>query len=205
MQGRDTTKSVWPRTFAIFVVACAVTVGLVLVARPAPINEPVGDVDEFLHPANGLVSTRWQYIVVHDTRTPSGNAEAFDVYYRQVLDQSAGMGWHFLVRRGSTGGAALIDVGARWRSQKDGYHVFNQYDQEAIGIAVVGSFRRQRPTDEQMKVLGHLVRALQRLCGIPARRVLLHRDLVPGAACPGKQFPAEAFRGSLVTDVDTNH
>jgi len=201
MQGSDAATSVWPRTLAVFAVVCAATTGLVLVARPAPMNLPVGDgVDERIRPPGGLVSTRWKYIVVHDTRTPSGSAPAFDVYYRDVLDQPEGMGWHFLVRRGSTGGKELVDVGGRWGKQEDGCHVFSRYDREAIGIGVVGQFRSQRPTDEQVRSLVWLVRSLQRMCGIPARNVLLHRDLVPGAGCPGKQFPVERFRQSLIDD-----
>lgn len=205
MQGRDGARSVWPRTLAVFAVVCGVTTGLVLVARPAPLNRPIGDdVDDLVRPTGGRVSTRWKSIVIHDSRTPAGSAEAFDTYYRDVLDQPEGMGWHFLVRRGSTGGRKLIDVGGRWLRQEDGCHTFNRHDQEAIGVCVVGHFRRQRPTGEQMKCLTWLVRSLQRACRIPARNVRLHRELVPASDCPGRQFPDEEFRRSLVADADLN-
>ena len=205
MQRTDTTKSIWPRTFLVLSVVCAATVGVVLVARPAPLSRRIkADAADVLAVNGELLSTRWTYIVVHDSRSPSGSAKAFDVYYREVLDQPDGMGWHFLIRRGATGGSDLVDVGSRWRLQQDGYHVFNRYDQEAIGVCLVGNFRRQRPTAEQMKALAWLVRSLQRRCRIPPERVRLHRELVPGSSCPGTQFPAEEFRQSLLSEFDTD-
>ena len=205
MQGSDATKSVWPRTFLVFAVVCAVTTGVVLVARPAPINRPVDDgTDALVRPDDDRVSSRWKYVVIHDSRTPSGSADAFDVYYRDVLDQPRGMGWHFLIRRGSTGGLNLIDVGGRWRRQENGWHMFGRLDEVAVGVCVVGNFRRQRPTGEQMRSLVWLVRTLQRLCRIPAENVRLHRELTPGVECPGKQFPVEEFRRALAEQAGSD-
>jgi len=120
-----------------------------------------------------------------------------DRYYREAWGQAMGMGWHFLIGR-QAGEHGLVYTGRRWREQADGFHMFNRYDRESIGICVVGLMRRDGPTEEQLQSLVWLVRRLQRTFKIPADRVLLHRDIDTASQCPGPAFPTERFRRELL-------
>jgi N-acetylmuramoyl-L-alanine amidase len=78
-----------------------------------------------------------------------------------------------------------------------------------IGICVVGNFDVEEPPDATIALLDRVVRWLMRTYNIPYQNVIGHREagLIVGKdwrkgeykTCPGKLFPLEEFRESLVT------
>lgn len=149
------------------------------------------------------VSTRknqWRYIVIHHSATPNGSANAFDSFHRQKRHMSNGLAYHFVVGNGNGAQDGKIEVGNRWKKQLAGGHCSNQkMNQVGIGICLVGNFQAQRPTSRQLQSLADLVRHLQREYSIPKSRVILHKEVKQKSTlCPGKHFPAEAFRRMLL-------
>jgi len=142
----------------------------------------------------------WRSIVIHHSATEAGDAAAFDREHRKKWKN--GLGYHFVIGNGTTTGDGEIEVGPRWARQRlgvDGAHAGNKrYNKYGIGICLVGDFNGGKPTANQVASLRRLVKALMARYGIPATRIVAHKDVRRGHTdCPGKRFPIEAFRGSL--------
>lgn len=141
-------------------------------------------------------TTRWTHIVIHHTATDEGSAYSIDSLHHQRGWEN-GMGYHFLIdnaTRGKTMGQ--IEVGPRWIKQMQGAHTKQgDWNQKAIGIAVVGNYSETGLPDQMFDSLVFLVTTLQKFYRISDRNILGHRD-VPGAAteCPGKFFPWTEFK-----------
>lgn len=146
-------------------------------------------------------STRWKFIVVHHTATDIGKAALID---RSHQDRGFwyGLGYHFLIDNGTLGkGDGQIEVAPRWVRQQPGAHCkAGGMNEKAIGVALVGNFNEDLPTQAQMDSLMYLLRTLCSHYGISPRCVVGHRD-VDGAAtdCPGKRFPWVHIRRCLVS------
>jgi hypothetical protein len=141
----------------------------------------------------------WKYIVVHHSATPTGNAERFDRFHREVRGWSGGLGYHFVIGNGRGSGDGEIETGPRWLEQQSGAHAgITEYNQYGIGVCLVGDFTDSRPTERQMQALVALCRYLMKQCNIDADHVYGHREL-PGATteCPGKQFDMDELRRTL--------
>jgi len=141
----------------------------------------------------------WRCIVVHHSATSRGNAAMQDRYHRHVKRWRHGLGYHFVIGNGTDSRDGEIEVGERWRKQLPGAHCGSlETNRVAIGLCLVGNFEEGRPTEAQMASLIALTRCLCREFRIPPANVLVHRE-VRGARtlCPGKFFPAEAFRKSI--------
>ena len=190
-------------TTVVFVVTSSAVFGLLVLVRPQPLNQQAVALahDGILHIEASRDGPKWRYIVIHHSKTLGGTGPMFDRYYREAWRQQLGMGWHFLVQREAVDGANLIYTGRRWREQADGFHTFNRYDRDSIGVCVAGLMRTTGPTDEQFEALVWLVRRLQAGYKIPAQRVLLHRDVDSDSRCPGPAFPADRFRRELLHDL----
>src|SRR5436309_13497471 len=100
----------------------------------------------------------WQYIVIHHSATPAGNAASFDRMHKaKGWDE---LGYHFVIGNGTGSADGQIEVGPRWPKQKWGAHAktadqrFNNY---GIGICLVGNFDIERPTKAQMESVERLV------------------------------------------------
>lgn len=141
---------------------------------------------------------RWTHIIVHHSATPSGNA---GVFHRLHLSQGweNGLGYHFLIGNGTQSGDGEVEVSRRWREQLVGAHTrvsgdaSNRWNENGIGICLVGDFTRARPSERQMDSLVALVRALRERYGVPADRVIGHRH-VDATECPGASFPWDELR-----------
>lgn len=146
----------------------------------------------------------WQYIVIHHSASPSGNAAAFDRMHR-------GKGWdglayHFVIDNGRGGPDGHLEIGARWWKQKHGAHAGglryapaverNCYNEFGIGICLVGNLEQRPPTPAQMDTLVRLVGQLQNEFGIEEEAILGHRH-VRQTACPGRYFPWKALFARL--------
>jgi N-acetyl-anhydromuramyl-L-alanine amidase AmpD len=112
------------------------------------------------------------------------------------------MGYDFLIDNGTRGKTiGQIEVGPRWLKQMPGAHVrVGDWNQKAIGIAVVGNYSEAGLPDKMLDLLTFLVLTLKNFYRIPDRNIIGHRD-VPGAAteCPGKFFPWNEFKRRLRT------
>ncbi len=142
---------------------------------------------------------RWDYIVIHHSATDTGTASMLDKVHRR-RGFSNGLGYHFIIDNGTLGKRdGQIEIGHRWTKQQHGAHCnAGGMNYHGIGICLVGDFTDHSISQAQMDSLLQLVQQLQRYYGIPASRIIRHRD-VRGkrTACPGNQFPWTAFRRRL--------
>jgi N-acetyl-anhydromuramyl-L-alanine amidase AmpD len=102
-----------------------------------------------------------------------------------------GIGYHFVIGNGHGMPDGAIEPTFRWRQQLHGAHAGSsnpQYNQQGIGIVLVGNFEKDAPTTAQMNAAKSLVRTLKAAYHISAQNVLGHRD-VRATECPGKLFP----------------
>ncbi len=136
-------------------------------------------------------SKKWRYIVLHHTATEIGKARVINKCH---IDRGFifGLGYHFLIDNGTLGkGDGQIEVSPRWIKQLDGAHCkASGMNHRAIGIALVGNFNEEKPTEAQIRSLIALLKILTDYYDIPPDHVVGHRD-VRGAKtdCPGRFFP----------------
>ncbi|MHC4217953.1 MAG: peptidoglycan recognition protein family protein [Planctomycetota bacterium] len=181
------TRIVW----VSFLGSMAAVIGLLALGdrRPGPgfpaahasllADSPAGD--RIFQTDIPLGPNRWKAIVIHHSGEPGGDPESIR---RQHLSYGArAMGYHFLVGNGNGMGDGVVHVGERWITQAPGWHSVgpdaDYYNQNAIGICLVGNGDRRRFTDRQITQLISLVRRLQRQLDLPPSAVRLHRDVAP--------------------------
>ncbi len=130
----------------------------------------------------------WRYIVIHHSATKDGNAAQFDIEHRQRGWDC--LGYHFVIDNGRGGPDGQIEVGSRWKIQKQGAHTGgtpgNEYNEFGIGICLVGDFTRRMPSPAQMASLHRLVEYLAATYGVSPKNIIGHCD-APNATtqCPG--------------------
>jgi len=141
-----------------------------------------------VHP--GGQNRDWRWIVIHHSATHGGGARQFDKDHKaRGWDE---LGYHFVIGNGTDTRDGLIEVGNRWRKQKHGAHAKtgdNRFNELGIGICVVGNFDDSEPTQAQLRALTQLTASPMKTYGIPANRVIGHRD-TRGTACPGEALYA---------------
>ena len=145
------------------------------------------------HPWYAKGARPWDYIVVHHSASDTGNAQQFDQAHRdRGWDE---LGYHFVIDNGRGGPDGRVEVGSRWRKQKQGAHCggtpANAYNEHGIGICLVGDFSNDMPTPAQQKSLRELVTYLMVTQGIDSTKVITHQD-APNAQteCPGGRLYA---------------
>ena len=137
----------------------------------------------------------WQYIVIHHSASPGGNATVFDREHREDNHWDE-LGYHFVIDNGRGAPDGEIEVGPRWLKQKWGAHAKtpdNKYNDYGIGICFVGNFMDAKPTAKQMASATRLVAWLMQTYDIPADRVIGHRD-TKQTLCPGRNMSLVAMR-----------
>lgn len=137
----------------------------------------------------------WKYIVLHHTATESGDVETIDEEHRQRKDAQGnpwlGIGYHFVIGNGQGMADGLVEPTFRWAQQIHGAHAGSrQYNEQGIGICLVGNFVDSTPTPRQLKATRELVRRLCTSFKIPADHVLRHQD-IGATECPGAHFPLD--------------
>jgi hypothetical protein len=136
----------------------------------------------------------WKWIVIHHSATPTGGAAAFDRMHRaKGWDE---LGYDFVIGNGTDTRDGQIEVGPRWPVQKHGAHTKtpdNRYNEQGIGICLVGNFDLTNPTNEQMKSVTRLVAFLMQKYNIPPDRVLGHGQAKP-TDCPGRYMSVAEVR-----------
>ncbi len=128
-----------------------------------------------------LQPTKWRNVIVHSS--PSS-------------DSDLARGCHFIVFRASGREGATVRATARWGHQMSGDHAFVRgydFNQNSIGVCVVGDFSSRPPGREQFDSTVGLVRGLRRYCRIPFDRVYLGSQLPIRTRTPGEAFPEKLF------------
>jgi hypothetical protein len=148
----------------------------------------------------------WKYIVLHHTATGRGSVESIHETHLKNKDKNGnpwqGIGYHFVIGNGDGMGDGEIEPTFRWRQQLAGAHAgVNDYNQQGVGVVLVGDFEQHHPTAAQLQAVKRLVGALSRDFGIPADRVIGHGD-VKATECPGQNFPLSEVRASAVAVDD---
>ena len=139
---------------------------------------------------------KWSWIVIHHSGTVAGTMASLREHHLADLAMSD-VAYHFIIR-GSGPQAGEVEIAARWTAQRPGAHAgVREYNEQGIGICLVGDFERTTVSPRQFAAALRLVRALQEKFGIPAGHVVLHRD-IRATSCPGKYFPIARFRDALV-------
>jgi hypothetical protein len=201
--GLDVKKS--QRKFIVFSTLLGVltlTSALLMALAPAPlvpdaatslfaVDEP-RSLDVIFQTRNPLAETRWKYIYIHHTRTPSGNALSL----AQATD---GMGDHFIIGNGDGLLDGEIQIGQRWNQQQAALPPAgtNRVAPSWVSIGLVGDFDKTVPTPTQLRRLAQLVGALQGELHVPAANVIVI-DSAKTPAGIGRYFPQGAFRGQLL-------
>lgn len=141
----------------------------------------------------------WTHIVLHHSGTPQGNVRDMDRYHREQRRMVNGLGYHFVIGNGNGMRDGEIGIGPRWRRQQDGGHLASAaQNRYSIGICLIGNFEVDHPTARQMESLRALVRYLQQRSNIPRTQITTHTLInIRPTACPGRNFPTEAFIQSL--------
>lgn len=136
---------------------------------------------------------RWKHIIVHHSGTPTGSGKIFDYYHRHVRHMENGLAYHFVIGNGSDSPDGGIEIAERWRRQIHGGHVKTEwYNQNSIGICLVGNFEKQRLTRKQSACLIELIDYLKNDKCIGKPKLLLHRE-IEKTLCPGKYFPDDGI------------
>lgn len=180
-----------------------------LIPRLEPEPEPAGvDAPALSHtPWSAEVPFKpWKYIVLHHTASEQGSVESIHAAHVQRKDRQGqpwlGIGYHFVIGNGRGMADGEIAPTFRWKQQLAGAHAgVNEYNQQGIGIVLVGNFEQQPPTPAQCQAVKRLVSTLCRRFEISADRVVGHAA-VKATACPGRKFPLSEVRASLVAYED---
>ena len=115
-----------------------------------------------------------------------------------LLTRLGGLAYHFIVGNGQGSADGEVETGYRWRDQIPGPHTKNQQaNLESIAICVVGDLQAAPPTEKQLGALLDLAERLCRECGIPAARVISHREVDHETQCPGKGLPMDGIRAAI--------
>ena len=141
----------------------------------------------------------WKYLVLHHTATEEGDIETIDQEHRQRKDAQGkpwlGIGYHFVIGNGHGMADGLVEPTFRWTRQIHGAHAGNRlYNEQGIGICLVGNFVDGHPTARQVKAARELVRRLCDEFDIPPHCVLRHQD-IGATECPGPNFPLDEIIG----------
>jgi len=171
-------------------------------STPAPPKTPAFP---FVGPARSQIDApkdrlrEWEYIVVHHSGTPGGNAKVFDYYHRHDRGMENGLAYHFVIGNGSDSGDGQIEVGPRWLAQKQGGHLASESLNEiSIGICLVGDFSTHRLGPRQTAALIELVQYLRKIMPGAKLKFRLHREInTKPTECPGKLFPSQAIHEIL--------
>lgn len=169
-------------------------------------TQPPPPVDESWLPPRGI-TRRWSCIVIHHTASDIGSLAKIDQWHRDKGWD--GCGYDFIIGNGTNSADGKVEVGPRWREQRDGAHTRlsaayarqkgvspNHYNEYGIGIVLVGNYDKTRPSARQMESLARLVRFLMRQCKIPESRILTHGG-VDQTHCPGKHFSMSQLKSLM--------
>lgn len=142
---------------------------------------------------------QWQAIYIHDSLTGSGSAAELSQLHRQA--GRAGLGCHMVINNGIGESDGLIEIGFRWQRQLageylEGDHAAQWFNENAIGICLIGDADEKPFTRSQMRELVWLVQQLQSRFNIPAERVYVRVGTEPQGV--SRNFPHATFEQQLL-------
>ena len=187
----------------------SVTAGAIILRllQPAPLMDvtafslaaafnPIGQVFETRVPVDG---SRWQYIDIHQSGTPSGNAQSLAESCRQKA--LGALAYHFVITNGRGGGDGRIQVSQQWTQQENaGWAGLSRQPTSAgstIKVCLIGDFGQGPPGRVQLLQLEALLRSLQQRCQIPAENISLAGS-TSGMAGQWRLFPMDKLRRALL-------
>jgi hypothetical protein len=136
----------------------------------------------------GVASRKWEWIIIHHSATPVGGAVRFGREHQaKGWDE---LGYDFVIGNGTDTANGLVEVGPRWVKQKIGAHTKtpdNHFNEQGIGICLVGNFDSARPTAAQLQSMSKLVAYLMKTYRIPADHIIGHGD-AKATDCPGRNL-----------------
>lgn len=148
---------------------------------------------------------RVRYIVLHHNGVPGRTVD--DIRRTHRAKGWSDTGYHYVIHEDGSvhPGRPLLRANGRINS---GAHV-EGLNVRTIGVCLIGNGNKRPFLPEQMLALRSLVGALQAQFGVPASRVIGHRetralvapDVATSKECPGRLFDLEAFRASLSTPL----
>ena len=149
----------------------------------------------------------WKTIVLHHAATRGGDVATIDAEHRKHRDRWGnpwlGIGYHFVVGNGQKMADGEVQATFRWHNQLPGAHAGNRdYNDNGIGICLIGNFDQAPPTDRQVAAVRGLVKSLAERYAISRDGLVRHSD-VQATLCPGKLFPWEPVRCELVARQQT--
>ncbi len=109
-----------------------------------------------------------------------------------------GLGYDFVIGNGTDTGNGQVEVGYRWVQQLMGAHAKtpdNRFNDQGVGICLVGNFDETNPTAQQLQSLTRLVAFLMRTYHIAPDHIVGHGD-TKITACPGKHMNVAGVRRS---------
>ena len=120
-------------------------------------------------------STPWQYVLIYQSGSASGNAQTIAESYQ--LQRRQDLPYHFVINNGSGAPDGRIQVSQQWVQQKSAasYSLPNagQASGSVIRICLIGDFNAAGPAPTQMKQLRALLKSLQKQCKIPSQNISL--------------------------------
>lgn len=179
--------------------------GVLLMMEPGPIEPLAISLQAFENdnaPVNPLATDAplhpWLGIVIHDSGTLQGNSDQIDQAHRQFGLGS--LGYHFVIHNGNGAPDGQLVSSNRWKGQTKGAYCggpdAEQFNQNAVGVCMIGDFDRQAPTEAQMQALINLVRALQNKFAVPSDRIWVQTGGRSDSST-GKLFPIATFQRQL--------
>lgn len=184
------------------------------VAPQASVQPPRPPITRPQHPewAPRASAHAWKWIVIHHSASTTGSAAIFDRVHREERGWDE-LGYHFVIGNGTRTGDGQVEVGSRWPKQKHGAHADtpdNAFNDDGIGICLVGDFNVQQPTRKQLESLTQLVIFLQTTYRIPSNRIISHgsvHDLAKGGTitdCPGRYLNITQVRRMVAQAMADN-
>jgi hypothetical protein len=153
------------------------------------------------------ITRRWNSIIIHHTDSDLGSLRDIDQWHRDKGWE--GCGYDFVIGNGTHSADGKIEMSQRWRAQETGAHTRlsaafarqkrvapNYYNENGIGIVMIGNFDKTRPSAAQLQSLARLVKFLMTECRIPESRIFTHggSDGVDQTHCPGRYFSLTQFK-----------
>lgn len=143
----------------------------------------------------------WKHIVLHHSATLQGSLASIHREHSQRVDAQGkpwrGIAYHFVIGNGQGMRDGEVQATFRWDEQTEGAHAGDlEYNQQGIGICLIGNFDETSPTAAQLLSVQTLVSRLQKQFRIPTEQVVAHRS-VKATSCPGKYFPMQQMVTAL--------
>ena len=136
-----------------------------------------------------------KYLIVHHT----GRTIDFPLFIKIrhiFLRRWEDIGYHFLIT------TSKVCKGREEHLQ--GAHTY-RYNQNSIGICIIGDFNERKPSEKQLKTLCSFLAQKAKEYGVKSENILGHKEL-PGVNkdCPGKNIEMNKIRSIVDSYLSQN-